>query len=321
MKKILTLISVVAFGFGCDKIEVKEPIAADGGTTAIKFSIVTPTSVYPRINYVPNGTTAQYLSLEDNNIKVKFEAPTTAPNDIYIAYGINPGGITKLNAEGLAKDPKYKPFFLLPDSTYQILVTKDTIRKGEQYASKVANNIVVNTTKIDPSVNYMLPLTVTSSAYPSAAGTGTIYYYIIGNPLAGKYTMGGGTPATGRYNCGVAGDQGWAFPSPVPANFTFAAIPSSKTLVPLSDTLCYVDVANLSAGTSRDYYIGYDPTKSTTKVSFYLTQSFADGISNVRKYVSTYDPATKKITLIWTYNNLADGTGSDRIISETFTKQ
>jgi hypothetical protein len=320
MKKILILISVVAFGFGCDKIAVKEPIAADGGTTAIKFSIQTPNSVYPKINYVPNGTTAQYLSLEDNDIKVKFEAPILAPNDIYLVYGINAPGIAKLNTEGLAKDPKYKPFFLLPDSTYQILVTKDTIRKGQQYAEKVAKNIVVNTTKIDPSVNYMLPLTVTSSAYPSAAGTGTIYYYIIGNPLAGKYNMGGGTPATGRYNCTVPGDQGWAFPSPVPANFALAAIPAQKSLIPLSDTLCFVDVANLSAGSGRDYYIGYDPNRSLTNVSFYLTQSFADGISNIRKFVSTYDPATKRITLVWTYNNQPGGAGSDRIVSETFTK-
>lgn len=315
MKKILILFTVVALGYGCDKVEVTAPIGANEGTTAIKFSIVTPTSVYPKITYSPNGAVQEFLSLSSNDIKVKFEAPTVAPADIYLTFGTNPAGVTKLNTEGAAKDPKYKPFAVLPDSCFKILVTKDTIWKGTQYAEKVANNIVVYTTKIDPSVNYMLPLTVTATGYPTAAGTGTIYYYIIGNPIAGTYNVTGG-----RYNCSATGDQGWAPPAAIPGNFALATIPSPKTLVPLSDTLVTTYVANLGAGTARDYYIGYNPSRSTTDVSFYLTQSFADGISNVRQFVHTYDAAAKKITLIWTYNNQPGGVGNDRIISETFTK-
>jgi hypothetical protein len=316
MRQILILLSVVVFGFGCDKIKTPDQIPADGGTTAIKFSIVTPPSAYPKISYSPNGAAQEFLSLSDNDIRAKYEAPTVAPTDIYLTYGINAAGITKLNAEGLAKDPKYKPFFLLPDSTFKILVTKDTIRKGQQYAEKIDDNIVVYTTKIDPSVNYMLPLTVTSSAYPSAPGTGTIYYYIIGNPLAGTYNVTGA-----RYNCSVTGDQGWAPPAAIPAIFGAPiALPTPKALTPLSDTLVYTYVANLGAGTGRDYFIGYNPVRSTTDVSVYFTQSFTDGISNIRWFKHSYDPATKKITLLFTYNNLPASGGMDRIIDETFTK-
>ena len=187
MQKIITAIFILAIASGCKREGAVEPIPAAGGTTAIKFSILTPTSLYPKISYSPNGAVEEYLSLSTNNIKVKFEAPTVAPTDIYLEYKTNPAGLTKLNADALAKDPAYKSFAILPDSTFKILVTKDTIKKGMQYAEKTDNNIVVYTQKIDPSINYILPITATNSAYPSAVGTGTIYYFIIGNPIAGAY--------------------------------------------------------------------------------------------------------------------------------------
>jgi uncharacterized protein YxeA len=314
MKKILIIITVALLGFGCAKIAVTTPIG-DTGTPAIKFSIVTPTAKYPKISYSPNGAAEEFLSFSANDVKVKFEAPTAAPTDLYLDYKTNPAGLVKLNADGLANDPSYKPFFLLPDSTFKILVTKDTIRKGGQYAEKVDNNIVVYTQKIDASINYILPLTVTNSTYPSATGTGTIYYYIIGNPLAGTYNVVGT-----RYNCTATGDQGYSGGA-IPGNFVTASIPTPKSLTPLSDTLVTTYVANLGAGTSRDYYLGYNPARSTTDVSVKFTQSFFDGISNIRLLTHTYDPALKKITLLWTYNNQPGGVGNDRIISEVFTKQ
>ncbi len=317
MKKIIIFLFVVVLFTGCIKDDITRVENTD--TPVLKFSIVTPTSKYPRISYSPNAGVAQeYLSFENNDIRVKLEGPILAPADVYLDFKTNPAGLTKLNADLVASDPSYKPFNLLPDSCFKIMVTKDTIRKGQQYAEKISQNILVYTQKIDPSVNYILPLTVTSSSYASAVGTGTIYYYIIGNPIAGTYNVAGG-----RYNCTVSGDQGWTLgpiPASVPANFNFASIPSPKSLTPLSDTLVTTFAANLGAGTNRDYFLGYNPARSTTDISFKLTQSFADGISNIRVFTHSYDPALKKITLVWTYNNQPGGVGNDRIISETFTK-
>ena len=317
MKKIISFcIPAVLLLSGCIKDDVSVLSNTDG--PVIRFSIVTPPSKYPQLAYSPNtGVTQEFLSFSDNDIKVKYDAPYVAPSDIYLDFKTNPAGLTKFNSDNLAKNPNYKPYALLPDSCFKILITKDTIRKGQQYAEKVSNNIVVYTTKIDPSVNYAIPLQVTSSSAPSLVGTGTLYYTIIGNPIAGNYNVAGG-----RYNCGLTGDQGWAPPlTGTPANYTFAAIPSPKGLVPISDTQVVVYVANLGAGTARDYYLGYNPLRSTTDISFNVTQSFADGISNVRVFTHSYDPATKKITLLWTYNNLPAGAGNDRIIYEVMTKQ
>ena len=107
MKKILILLSVVVLGYGCDKVAVTAPIGANEGTTAIKFSIVTPTNEYPKINYIPNSSAAlEYISLIDKDVRVKFDAPTTAPTDLYLEYKINSAGLDKLNADAKAKNPK-----------------------------------------------------------------------------------------------------------------------------------------------------------------------------------------------------------------------
>jgi Domain of unknown function (DUF1735) len=324
MQKIITAILIMAIMSGCKKEGVVEPISSTGGTTAIKFSIATPTSIYPKINYVPNGTAAQYLSLEDNDIKVKFEAPILAPNDIYLTYGINAAGIAKLNAEGLANDPaNYKPYFLLPDSTYQILVTKDTIKKGQQYAEKIAKNIVVYTQKINPAINYMLPLTVTSSSYPSAVGTGTIYYYIIGNPLAGAYSVAG---IRYNYNGGPSGASGTfdGNPANIPQNYTgTTAIPASKTAVPIDGNTVTIDFANLGAN-GYSYILKQKNNFASIDVNY--NTLMINGDSNIRTWLVSYTAPSStqkaKFRIITQYINNADpAVGNDRILDETFTQK
>jgi hypothetical protein len=324
MKKILILISFIVIGFGCKKVETTTPIGANEGTTAIKFSIATPTSEYPKVNYVPNGTAVEeYLSLSDNDIKVKFEAPTTAPKDLYLEYKTNSAGLDKLNADAKAKDPNYKPFFLLPDSTFKIMVTKDTIKKGQQYAEKVDDNIVVYPSKINPAINYILPLTVSCSSYPSATGTGTIYYYIIGNPLAGSYTMKG---IRYNYPVNVPGASGTfdGNPANIPSNYIGTLVRNEdKIAVPLSENTISIDFGNL--GPDFKYLITQNNNFAAITADY--NNPFKDGNSQVKTWVVSYTPPNAatgvkaKFRILTQYNNNATYTGSDRIWDETFTQK
>ena len=187
MKKILILLFIVVVVVpGCIKDKVYPLDNTD--TPYLKFSLVTPTATFPLISLIPDASLSeQYVSFADVGMKAKLEGPITAPSDISVKYEIDAAGLTKLNADALAKDPTYKPFFLLPDSTYKILIKEDVIKKGGVYADKDIDNIVLYSDKIDPATNYILPLKLTSSNYTSSKGTATIFYYIIGNPLAGPY--------------------------------------------------------------------------------------------------------------------------------------
>jgi len=325
MKKILILLSVVVLGYGCDKVAVTAPIGANEGTTAIRFSIVTPGSEYPKILYVPNGTPAEYLSLKDNDIKVKFEAPTVAPTDIFLDYKTNAAGLAKLNADSKAKDPNYKEFFILPDSCFQILVTKDTIRKGQQYAERTGNNVVVFTQKINPAINYILPLGVTSSAYASAIGTGTIYYYIIGNPLAGVYNV---TGIRYNYNGGPSGASGTfdGIPAHIPQNYTgTTAIPTPKLASPLDANTISIDFANLG-GNGYKYILTQQNNFSSISIDF--NDIMKGGDSNINtwlvtgSYVAPSPTQKAKFRILTQYVNNADpAAGNDRILDETFTQK
>lgn len=336
MKRILILISIVILGYGCDKVEVTAPIGANDGTPAIRFSIITPNTAYPKIAYVPNGLNAQeFLSLEDNGIKVKLEAPMVAPQDIYLTYSTNPAGLTKLNAEiaalpiptAVPPQPPYQkftPFLLLPDSCFKILVTKDTIRKGLQYAEKTVNNIVVYASKIDPSVNYCLPFSVTSSAYPSAVGTGTIYYTIIGNPLAGPYATTGK-----RYN--YTGSVAWSGPpAPYPAGFTdgtTAVYNGTVFASPINGLTIHFDMGNVPdpAGPLAQYYVtGVSGANGPfTNITFDQGPTFESGYSNIQRYILNYvapiNGNKPSFRLITKYNNTTGNAGNDRLIDQTFT--
>ncbi len=325
MKKILILLSVVVLAYGCDKVEVTAPIGANEGTTAIRFSIVTPPSTYPRVLLIPNGTPSQTISLADNDIKVKYEAPTVAPTDIFLDYKTNPAGLTKLNADSKAKDPNYKEFFLLPDSCFQILVTKDTIRKGLQYAEKTTNNVVIFPQKINPAINYILPLTATSSAYPSAVGTGTVYYYIIGNPLAGSYNVVG---IRYNYNNGPAGSSG-AFdgnPANIPQTYSgTTAIPTPKLAAPIDANSVSIDFANLG-GNGYKYIITQKNNFASISIDF--NDLVKGGDSNINtwlvpgSYVAPSPTQKAKFRIITQYVNNADpAAGNDRILDESFTQK
>ena len=86
---------------------------------------------------------------------------------------------TQYNAGG---GVQYEP---LPDSTYSFTQTSGTINAGSRLDTLY---VTFFPEKIDPTVNYMLPIKIADASGQTISGNfGAAYYHMIGNPLAGNY--------------------------------------------------------------------------------------------------------------------------------------
>lgn len=325
-KKLNIIIAPLIFGLllfsSCDKARVTEPIG-DGGQKIIKIQ-----------NYggLANGFNATNLAFPPTStseiltLNLEFVGPAVSSTPITVTVAVDPAAVAAYNAT--QTDPT-KQYLLLPANAYNFPTQTVTIPAGQTISTPFQIEFKPN--MIDGSKNWMLPITITSitgapAGTVKAPGTGTAYFHFIGNPLAGFYNLTAGA----RYNCSAVGDQGWA-PQPgwaypqalvIPANYSLATIPSPKFLAPVTPTKLLTYVANLGAGTDRDYTLEVDPAVTViTNVNVTLTPSFEAGISNIRWFQKTYDPVNKRFILLWTYNNQPGGVGNDRIIYEVLTKQ
>ncbi|MBZ5857123.1 DUF1735 domain-containing protein [Flavihumibacter profundi] len=95
---------------------------------------------------------------------------------------------------------------LMPDSLYDFVATSGVIKAGTAF---VPMEIVFYPSKIDITKSYMLPVVVTdASGQTISSNFGTIYFHVIGNPLAGTWGWdfirknnqdGSGAPAGGSF--------------------------------------------------------------------------------------------------------------------------
>ncbi|MGZ3846852.1 MAG: DUF1735 domain-containing protein, partial [Flavisolibacter sp.] len=89
---------------------------------------------------------------------------------------------TALNNYNTANGTGYVVF---PANSYKIASTKLTIPAGQQFAQ---TTISFYHPALDPTVSYMLPISITdASGKALTSNQNTMYYHIIGNPLAGNY--------------------------------------------------------------------------------------------------------------------------------------
>lgn len=197
---------------------------------------------------------------EDINIVLEF--PESALDDYYFKDSLD--------------------YVMMPDSTYDIVSTTATIKKGETYAVfKVAFYPV----KIDFTKNYMLPITASNSAdLMVSSNYGFMYYHIVGNPIAGAYnwdfircstpTCSGGPDGLSFY-----GDH--TIFSPV--NGTTVTVPTG-----------YYDHAN--------YIITFDD----------------DGNGNLSNFKAVIDPAS--VTGNWAANGITIASGPTIVVENNYTK-
>jgi hypothetical protein len=136
---------------------------------------------------------------------LNYAATSTAPADEVITIAIDPDALAAYNAQG---GSQYEAF---PDSIFAFTVTSVTVPKGANYSAPVP--LVIHSNKVDPTKSYMLPISIKTAPAGSTISSNhkTIYYHLIGNPIAGLYNWDwyrwnnnvpvgpntGGTPALG----------------------------------------------------------------------------------------------------------------------------
>lgn len=100
---------------------------------------------------------------------------------VNVTIGVDAAKIAEYNA---ANNTNFQP---VPTGSYKIASTTLTIPAGQQYAQ---TTVSFYKAALDPSVSYMLPVSITdASGKALTSNMNTAYYHVIGNPIAGNYEI------------------------------------------------------------------------------------------------------------------------------------
>lgn len=278
----------------------------DGET---KFTDLNPVVLIPEGGLAAFGGQALNFSPTDESdtfyFRVNYAATNVAPVDEKITLAVDQDALTSYNA---SSSIKYK---LFPDSIYSFTSTEVTVKAGQSYSDPVG--VVVHPSKIDPTQNYMLPISIKGAPGNAtiSGNFGTIYPHLIGNKYAGLY---GGTGK--RYNYIGAVSYTYPGPYPTPASildldpyFPQPALPDDAHTIEFG----YANLAPEALVVTMD--------DNDNIVSVEPNDGLAAAVSGFSVYLASYDKATKTFHFITHYNNQPDGSGNDRIVDETYVKQ
>lgn len=250
--------------------------------------------------------------------RVNYAATTTAPTDISVTLSYDAAALAAYNAAN--PTGQYEVF---PDSIWLKSAFPKTIviKAGQSYSDPV--KLTVYPSKINTSKSYMLPITITSASGVNISGNfGTIWYHVIGNPLAGDYSLVGT-----RYN--YSGSVPYSGPTSstnanIPAGFisTNNLTPlSPKTALPVNAATVTMSFSNLGFGSGFEYgYLITGNNAAFTSITLGWNAAFTSANSNIDGFIMSYTAPTPtqkpKFRLVTHYNNALGGAGSDRIIDE-----
>ena len=115
------------------------------------------------------------------NLIVNLASVDLPKSSVPVTIGIDAAKIATYNA---ANGTNY---VLPPASAYTLASNKVTIPAGQQYAQ---TTISFFKGVLDPATSYLIPVSIMdASGKALTSNFNTIYYHIIGNPLAGNYTQ------------------------------------------------------------------------------------------------------------------------------------
>lgn len=260
-------------------------------------------------------------------VRVQYAATTVAPKDITVTLAYDANALSAYNAAN--PTGTYEKF---PDSTYKFTTTTVTIKQGQQFSDPI--KFVVYPNKIDPSKSYMFPISIVDAQGVNISGNfGTIYYHVIGNPLAGdyqdygmRYNYTGSVPWSGpAAGLGLATAPGVP-PAGVPAGFTGTTTYNFiTTFSPVTAKTVEGTMGNIPDPTGGAAYYEVTGNSDFSSITYDFATTFYSGYSNVDKFVRGYRPPspTQKpaFRLITHYNNATGGSGNDRIVDESFNHQ
>ncbi len=223
---------------------------------------------------------------------VNVASPTLPTQDVTITLAVDQATLDAYNTNNGTS------YQLLPSSLYQIASLTTTVKAGSRLAP-VAVSLYSSSDRVtDPGAyndaEYALPLKITSATNNVAVSSNygsRIIFPKIRNQYDGTYL------AKGTFNHPVNGPR---------------SINKEKTLSTINLTTVQTEFADLT--TDNNYYMQLRINSDNTVT---LIPKGASPTATVQFGTNTYDPTTRSFTLNYKYA----GSGGDRVISETLTRE
>lgn len=151
------------------------------------FSSISPVVQIPEGGMANFGASALTFPGNDASdtawFRINYAATNVASKDVTVSLGYDANALAVINST-LDPTSQYAKF---PDSTYSFSTATATVKSGNNYSAQVP--FIVHPSKIDPTKSYMFPISITAGGGATISGNfGTIYYHVIGNPIAGAYS-------------------------------------------------------------------------------------------------------------------------------------
>jgi hypothetical protein len=311
MKRILIIIStaIATVLTGCLKDKPNVDFTSTQGTYIAE---ITTSSNNPTQNASSAGLaffSGANLSLPSSQVTpdtiwftVNIASDYPPTKDIPITLTVDQTALTTYNS-----NPNNVQYQLFPDSTVTVPTLTGTVKSGNMNRLDTFY-VIFYPWKVDPASSYMLPLTITQAPGCTISGNlATIYFHVVGNPLAGPYN----DSSANRYNYATnAGMPAYSYPGPEPTPVSTLGLAPyyPKFASPNNPTEILIPYANNLGNYIIDFDASYNLTV-TTDVS---------GITGFTVFYANYNPATKTLHLVTGYIN---GAPAARIVDETMVHQ
>ena len=170
-------------------------------------------------------------------ITVDLASKDNSNGNIVVTVGVDNGVINTYNS---ANGTNYQPF---PANAFKLIDAKVTVPGGQHYGS---TTLEIYQNKLDPAINYMIPISIMDGGGKQlSSNQNTIYYNVIGNPLAGVYKFTG-------YRWNAPNTDTTTPPTSIPYNNVSVAIGGlTSTTLFMPDT--YLTQNAIPAGTALSF--------------------------------------------------------------------
>jgi hypothetical protein len=237
------------------------------------------------------------------------------PNDVTVSLAVDDAArLSYNNLPAPALD-----YDAMPDSVYSFPVKTGVIKAG---TNLLTLKVTFFPAKVDPGKSYMLAISIKDAQGKAIAQNfGTVYYHIIGNPLAGNY-------AWSYYRWNGTTDTTTAPNSTVVINSPLAVLPLSPTAVFLKEYYIGVNFGD-QYGTTLQFQNSGTPTNFSTLFDASSLKILADNAFTT----PTNGPKLVKATLVGTaatnykgttfrtYTEFINSAGAVRAMIDNYVKQ
>lgn len=301
MKKLSISIPVVLLLFlaGCLKDKPNVDLSNLGYITEISTASTNGTTNAPSggLAFFDGATLDASIAGIDSvmfTVNVASDYPPT--KDVPVTIAVNDAARTAYIAT--PGTIQFKPF---PSNAFSVATTTGIIKAGHRLDTFW---VVFNHANWDPTQSFMLPISITAAAGTTISGNmNTIYFHIIGNPLAGTYTR-----EWIRFD-----------PPNTIANPTYD-ITSQEQFIPVSPTTVSIP----SGSANMRYLLSFVNTNgvlSNFTVAFPDSGPGSASDANITitggPTILTADPVNKVFNFNFTYNN---SSGAARDVTDKFKK-